>query len=357
MILRRVEDAFWSLWFDRWPDTGEPIPGYTLLLTVPPDLPVFLHLAVEVCRRQDLEHLVETLVVPDAFHRPFARHFAEAAAAWPAGRLRLVQPRGLHRLLRPFLRKASLVHWLQLVAGAREARSTHAVAHDVDLFLLETDFLKSLFETCRDGGYFCVGNEDAWKGAAWTKLPRLAHVVALWELMFDLRWVRAQPPAALRPQSARLAEGEFWFETTLLAQARSAPDRIARHRPAQLIHFGWVIGGYRKFESSRRRYKDRQFRLLLIRLLIDAFDPDGGPYLVPSLAELERGLRDPRARVIYEEHARTNYPLFRGELERLLASGLFPARCVAGIRSGLSAFDLAYAWQPGEGEIRYGIGA
>ena len=128
--------------------------------------------------------------------------------------------------------------------------------------MLESGFLRSLFETCRDGGYFCVGNEKAWEGAAWTRLPRFAHVVALWELMFDMNWLRAGPPAAMRPQHASLAEGEFWFETTLLAQARSAPERIARHQPARLVHFGWVIGGYRKFQ----RHGDvtgPPFRLLL----------------------------------------------------------------------------------------------
>lgn len=357
MLLRRFEDAFWSALYGRWTDSGEPIPGYTLLLTVPPDLPVFLRLAVEVCRRQDSKHLVETLVVPDSFDRAFAQHVADAAAAWPVGRIRLVQPGPLDRLLRPFLRKASLVHWLQLVAGARETRSTHAVAHDVDLFLLESGFLRSLFETCRDGGYFCLGNEKPWAGAAWTTLPRFAHVVALWELMFDMKWLRAGPPAAMRPQHASLAEGEFWFETTLLAQARTAPQRIARHRAARLVHFGWVIGGYRKFQRSRRRYKDRHFRLLLIRLLIDAFDPDGGPYLVPSLAELERGLKDPGARVVYEELARRNYPGFRQELERLLCSDLFPASRVEGIRSGLAAFDVAYSWQPAGVDVLYGTGA
>jgi len=353
MILRRLEDAFWSLFYARWPDTGVPIPGYTLLLTVPPDLPVFLRLAVDVCRRQDPTHRVETLVVPDTFDRAFAREVVAAAAAWPAGRVRLVQPGPFDRLVRRFLRKASLIHWLQLVVAARETRSTHAVLHDVDLFMLEPGFLRSLFETCRDGGYFCLGNEKPWQGAAFAKLPRFAHVVALWELMFDMRWLRAGPPAAMRPQNARLAEGVFWFETSLLAQARTTPGRVARHRAARLVHFGWVIGGYRKFQRSRGRFKDNHFRLLLIRLLIAAFDPEGGPYLVPSLAELQRGLNDRGARVRYDDRARRNYPAFRQDLERLLRSDLFAAGSCEVIRSGLAAFDVAYAWQPAAFEDRY----
>lgn len=346
MKLRRLQHLFWSTLYRRWPDSGERIPGYTLLLTVPPDLPVFLHLAVDVCRRQDPKHLVETLVVPDAYARGFAREVAAAAAAWPAGRMRLVQPGPLDRLVRMGMRKASLIHWLQLVIGARETRTTHAVAHDVDLFLLEPGFLRSLFESCRDSGYFCLGNEKAWEGAAWTKLSRFAHVVGLWELMFDVQWLRARPPAALRPQYVRLPEGWFWFETTLLAQAMTAPARIARHPSLERVHFGWVIAGYRAFQRARGRYADDHFRILLIRLLIAAFDPAGGPYRVPSLAELEWGLQDPRARVGYGEDARRNYPVFRAELERVLCSDLFSADSIESIHSGLAAFDAAYAWRP-----------
>ena len=357
MKLRRIQHVYWSLLYGRWPERAEPIPGYTLILTVPPDLPVFLRLAVDVCRRQDPTHRVETLVVPDAYAPAFAREFEAAAAAWPAGRMRLVQPRRKDRLVRLGMRKASLIHWLQLVVGAREIRSTHAVVHDVDLFLLEPDFLRSLFEACRDGGYACLGNEPAWQGAAWTKLPRFAHVVALWELMVDVRWLRSGPPAALRPQYARLAEGLFWFETTLLAQARTAPERIARHRSTQRVHFGWVIGGYRAYQRTRGRFDDDHFRLLLIRLLIDAFDPAGGPYAIPGLDELARGLTDAGARIAYGDDARRNYPAFREPLERVLRSDLFPAEPSGSIRSGLAAFDAAFAWQPAAFEARYEMSA
>ncbi len=346
MKLHRLQHAFWSALYGRWPEMGEAIPGYTLLLSVPPDLPVFLRLAVDICRRQDLTHLVETLVVPDTYDAAFAREVAAAASDWPAGRMRLVQPGPIDRLTRSGMTKASLIHWLQLVVGAREIRSSHAVVHDVDLFMLEPGFLRTSFEACRDGGFFCLGNDEAWKGAVWTQLPRFAHVVALWEMVIDMQWLRAGPPAALRPQYARLPEGLFWFETSMLVQAGTAPERIARRRAARAVHFGWVIGGYRAFQQSRGCFGDDHFRLLLIRLLIAAFDPEGGPYPLPGLAELERGLTEPGVRVGYGDTARCNYPAFRDALEQVLCGDVFPARSVDVLRSGLAAFDAAFAWQP-----------
>ena len=65
MIPRRVKNLLWSVAYRSWPSNPGLLPGYTLLLTVPPDLPVFLRLAVEICRRQDQTGLVETLVIPD----------------------------------------------------------------------------------------------------------------------------------------------------------------------------------------------------------------------------------------------------------------------------------------------------
>src|SRR5690606_447659 len=127
----------------------------------------------------------------------FRAHFRAAAAGWPEGRMRLCEPTLLDRVVRPLLRKPSLIHWLQLVAGVRTMRSTHAIVHDVDLFMLEPGFLRSLFETCRDGGLACVGCASVPASAPWSALPEFAHVVTLWELTFAAAWMREGPPNAM----------------------------------------------------------------------------------------------------------------------------------------------------------------
>lgn len=55
--------TIWKWLYARWSKpVVEPIPGYTILLMVPGDLPVFLKIALEMCITQNPEHLVETLV-------------------------------------------------------------------------------------------------------------------------------------------------------------------------------------------------------------------------------------------------------------------------------------------------------
>ncbi|MEN8174586.1 MAG: hypothetical protein ABFS23_02400 [Pseudomonadota bacterium] len=322
------------------------MPGYTLLLTVPPDLPVFLHLAVAMCRQQDPSHLVETVVVPDRFNPSFRQEVAAAAAAWPEGRIRLVEPSYKDRLLRPVLRAASFIHWQQLVIGAGALRTTHAILHDVDLFMLESGFLRSLYETCRDGNYACVGSGPMWEGHTWAKLPRFAHVVPLWELTFELDWMRANPPHAQRPQYGEFPEGTFWFETSLLAQAHTEPHRIARHRESDLVHFGWVIGGYRAFQTSSGGFEDTHFGLLLIRLLADALDAGGSYNELPSHRDLVEGLDNPNRRVFYADAASSNYRGFRQKLERILKSNLLDAESCSAMRTGLAPFDAAFGRNP-----------
>jgi hypothetical protein len=56
---------FWQKFYTWGHRSDEVIPGYTIMLTVPGDLPVFTKIALEICSRQRSDHLVETLVIPD----------------------------------------------------------------------------------------------------------------------------------------------------------------------------------------------------------------------------------------------------------------------------------------------------
>jgi hypothetical protein len=59
-------NQIWKLLYPHWKKPAvELIPGYTIMILVPGDLPFFLKIALETCAKQDPESLVETLVVPD----------------------------------------------------------------------------------------------------------------------------------------------------------------------------------------------------------------------------------------------------------------------------------------------------
>ena len=64
-VLARLKDTVWRTAFARWPPLHDTREGYTLLLPVPADLPVFLRLALANAAAQDCDGRVETLVIPD----------------------------------------------------------------------------------------------------------------------------------------------------------------------------------------------------------------------------------------------------------------------------------------------------
>jgi hypothetical protein len=287
---------------------------------------------------------VETLVVPDHFSKPFRAVVREVNDGWPQGKVRLVEPTLVSRCVRPLCKTGAAIHWLQLVHGVGATRSSHAVLHDVDLFAVEPDLLQSCYRKCVEGDFACVGLGRPFQGYEWLDIPRFKHVVACWELTFSTDWMRGQPPTAMCPQMGRFPEGTFNFETTLLAQALTPAEKITTLAATKLIHFGWVIGCYRRFERTKEPFEDSIFRLLLIRLLINAFDGSDWPYRVPELDELIAGLSDPRRPVFYAKESKAQYAEFRSEMKRLLESGLFSEERMAPMKEGLEPFDRAFDW-------------
>src|SRR5438105_5910705 len=92
------------------------------------------------------------------------------------------------------------------------------------------------------------------------------------------------------------------FDITLWPQCKTSPQRIGLYtEEKEFVHFNYVICTYRWFQQSKGSYEDEYFRLLLIRLLIDAYDCSEEPYELPSLIDMIRGLKDGSNRVTYLE--------------------------------------------------------
>jgi hypothetical protein len=339
----RKGDAY-RLLYPRWrPAPAEREPGYSLLLLIPGDLPVFLRIAMEVCRAQDPGHRVETLVLPDiatrGFHRAFARHRAE----WTGGPIRVVPLRPLEGALARWRKNPHLNCWLQFVTGVNHARATHAIWHDADLFLGEPDFLRRHHEECRDRGLAVLGLSEAWDD--WYRRHGLGHMVSTWEMALDVEWARGFRPWEHRGHDGAVDGQPVTFDISFSPQSRTEPERIAlTSSPPPFVHFNHTMGRYRQFQRSRRRgrpWEDATFRVLLVRLLVDAFDDSDHPYDAPTVAELLRGLRDPAAPVTYRApETLERYAAFRRQLDELSAS-LVGARRAEALSRAVAPFDAA----------------
>ena len=338
------KNTFYQLFYRRWTaGPAAPAPGYSVFLPVPSDLPVFLAIALDVTARQSARHRRETLVIPDHPTAAFRADFQRATAAWSAGPIRLVEHAPLGRFLTKRINNPGLKHWMQLCTGINACGTTHALLHDADLFLADPDFMDSHYESCRDMAAVCLGADDVWD--KWYAQQNIRHLVATWEAMLDVAWVRSFQPWRHRGHDDRLNGQPHMFDTLLLAQCLTDPAKIAKRNCLDtFIHFNYVISTYRWFQRSRAPFEDQHFRLLLIRLLTDAYAAPETPGELPGMPGLLAGIGNPSARVSYAaDLTAAHYPEFRGKMRRLLNSPALSAERAAHIAAALAPFDQAFA--------------
>jgi hypothetical protein len=343
--------AIYKLFYSRWRDAAagnrasvRRQPGYTVLLPVPGDLPVFLRIAMEVIGAQEGRDRVETLVIADQTTPEFERTFATYRRDWKGGPIRLVGLPPVSRFLRAAQGNGNLNHWLQLVAGIQETHSTHALLHDADLFISDPAFVDSHYRAALEKHLACLGVNEVWDG--WFKANGLGHIAATWELMFDVEWARTFKPWQHRGHDATLNGTVHVCDTMLLPQCLTPADKIARHEGNWgLIHFNNVICTYRWFHRNPGPFEDQDFRLLLIRLLIDAWDDSGWKYNLPLASEMARGRRDASNRVTYRSaEAQANFPIFRTKLQQLIDLGTLDRAIVGSLKEGVQEFDERFQW-------------
>ncbi|MGF1497073.1 MAG: hypothetical protein ACFB8W_09665 [Elainellaceae cyanobacterium] len=339
--------TFWQWFYRRWqPNPAPPVPGYTLLLPVPGDLPVFLKIAMEVCSAQHADRLVETVVVPDQWSPDFSDRLQQWTQTFSLDPVRLVRLRPIEQRIARYQNNPTTLHWLQLIRGAEAARTSHLLLHDADLFITEPGFMAQHYQACADQRLSCLGVSPVWD--QWYARQGIHHLTATWELMMDVDWLRRFQPWQHRGHDGTIDGKPHTFDTTLWPQCQTKPDAIRRHqREWGFVHFNYVISTYRHFQKSQQRdrpFEDVNFRILLIRLLINAYDPSDWPYAVPTLESLQRGLLQDGNPVTYRQ-AKTHrrYSEFRHKLSQFITSGvLTPARQRI-LREGIRPFDQALA--------------
>jgi hypothetical protein len=345
--------TLWKMFRSSWKKApvAARTPGYSVLLAVPADLPVFLKIAMSTINAQRNEGLVETLVIPDMPTPAFARAFELAKKDWSNGPIRLVMLRLMEQLVTRRINSPHTNHWLQMVNGVEAATSTHVLLHDADLFITDRGFLASHYAAMRGTKLACLGINPVWD--KWYAENGLSHVTATWELMFDVEWARSFKAWMHRGHNGVVAGKAHEFDTMLLPQSLTEPARISRHQGEWgFVHFNYVICTYRWFQAAKRAgkgpYADEHWRILLIRLLADAYESSETEAEVPSLGELAKGLTGESKRVDYRgATARGNYGEFRAKLQQLMESGILDERKVAVLREGIRAFDAAMEWSVG----------
>jgi hypothetical protein len=306
---------------------------------VPGDLPVFLQLALAVCREQRSEFRLETIVIPDRPTQAMRDLVGKARLDWP-GDLHLRLLPLPERWVLPRLGNPGRNHALQLISGVAHCRASHIVLHDADLFLGAPGLLDHHYRVCRDRGLACLGVSPPWD--PWFAEHGL-HLAATWELCAKVEWLRSFRPALHMAHSNRLMGEEHGFDTTFYPQSLTDQRLIGVSPSDDMIHFNYVISNYRHFvRHGCKDWFDTKFRLLFISLLVELFDREHlADYRLPSLADMAAWLGKPDAPVRFPEGdaAEKEYRDFRGLLGRALRGTWVSHRQLELAVGALAPFD------------------
>lgn len=344
MIAELIKPILIRALYGSWGVTdGKPqMCGYSALLPVPADLPVFFQIALKSLLTQDQEHLAEVLVIPDIPSEEFRAVFAKLTDGMSSPRIRLIEMSRKDMTVAGLYKNPNVYYFLQIVNGIRNARTAHVLLHDADLFLFSRDFLRRHYEECLKRRVSVLGVHRR----KITRLEECQHIMATWEMIASVEWAMRFKPHEHRGHR-RLYRGRFInFDSTLFPQFLTDPTEIGVNEEFgddDYVHFNYVISVYRIFREARERFEDEHFKLLLIRSLIDALGDAGWTYAVPSMTELVNGLDGNDERVSYVE-SRKGYEIFRRNLERLIQSGILGAEAGDIMRRQLIPFDERFAW-------------
>lgn len=338
-----AKSAFWRMRYARWGRRLAQTAGYTLLLPVPGDLPVFLDLALAVCRGQAADSRVATVVIPDRPTEAIRSRVSAARNSWP-GPLEYLPLPAADRAVLPRLGDPGRNHGAQLIRGVSAARSSHIILHDADLFLMDPLVHEDEYAMARERDVDVLGVSGPWD--PWYA-ARGRQLAATWELCGKVDWLRSFPPHRHLGHDAVVDGESHTFDTTFWPQLHTATERIAvgDRLESRIVHLNYVISTYRSFQRATGPFHDNSFRLLLIRLFADLFARFDDDYGVPALEQLAAGLGhvgDPQFPVGYSEKDGDGYRLMRDKLRAVVegpwSDPVRASRCLDLLRS----FDTFY---------------
>ena len=340
----RAIEIFYRYWQH---DMGSRKAGYSVLVPVPADLPVFLEIALRNIAKQNQENLVEVLVIPDVPSSSFRNIFSVVSETFESSNVRLIEMNSLDRMVGQLANTPSTYHFLQLKNGIEASKATHVLFHDADLFLSPGDFLRQHFMTASDKNLSVLGVNA--RTGRYT--DDCVHLVATWEMLATVEWLMRFQPYLHKAHKYPMLNGELHlFDTTHYPQYLTNSEEVASQVPNyDFVHFNQVITQFRIYCKQKTQFIDDRFKLLLIRLLTDAIrnELDDNERL-PKMEELRKALSGHNSRVSYGScKAIGNYGKFRGKMDRLLELGVLDEFAIGSISANLEDFDRAFGWKDG----------
>jgi hypothetical protein len=173
----------------HWEATNDVQPGYSIVLGTPWNLRELLAVNLKFVESQDLHGLVRVYVVFDRRETSGAGNFIESTKNQFAN-LPIdfsFHPTLLGRLLEK-INQSKFYASTNWCLGLSKCRTKYAIMHDFDLYPLQKNFFRSIFETMKE-------KKLRFSGAEFTHYDGLSNedrLIGTWELGVDAEWLRSK---------------------------------------------------------------------------------------------------------------------------------------------------------------------
>ena len=233
----------------RWQPMDAPRPGYTVIVGVVGSLARIAVANLTLLTRQQRDNLHEIILVCD---RPRASMDfdleAEVARCCPDLPVRVVYWSERQQRMVKRLRFAWVNSWLSWCIGIGAAQTRHALLHDLDAMLIETDVLERQYRAINASDAFCLGARP-YSGNG---VEEEDGLVATFELMFDVQRLRsALPPVALFNHVYRFRGRTVEMDTFLHAQTRLRPVELQLVPAEDMVHPSQLFCQYNDLHNGR----------------------------------------------------------------------------------------------------------
>lgn len=308
---------------------------------------ILTHIALNSIFRQDLSKVVEVLIIPDGASEQIVGIVGKYRRMAPVP-TRLVRLNMKSRMCVSLAGHPNMNHFVQIINGVVQAAGTHILLHDADLFLKPGTFLRDYYLFARSKDYDVVGVsrrlEEQCTGGA-------DHLVATWEMLAKKEWFMRYPPYYHKGRKVKVGGRDINFDTTLYPQFLTPREKISVSDDVfSHVHFHYVISVYRKYVQGEKIKAKFYMRLLLLRLLVDAWQDQTSDVpvhvpipLIDDYLRSARGLGSTVPREVFKEVG--PYKWFRGNIEKLLSFEVLPDRVAAHIRENLPALDACFGYE------------
>lgn len=246
--------SYLTLLAGRWRRTRTSLKGYTILMPVLPEFYPVTELNLRYLFSCDLTHCDELILVSDSskYHAEnlsVVRRYSERIKIRYA-----VLPR-YQRILLELYRTPYVIHGTNLAACIEMARSEYVFLHDMDFFLMDTEYVEKVFAEIKKANLNLI--------SAYTRQYPRGLAPAVYELMIRRDFVTSRYPSLLYG----CTRNNEWYSTLewLFHQSANGAEKLMDLDLG--IHFKHLFADFRTFEKGRYDAVEPSYSMFLLYVL------------------------------------------------------------------------------------------